>query len=234
MNNRIIQTIGTIAKEETFAQVDHIIDCKYQILESARPFPGYHGENLPGQREAESYFMITKLRYNDDKIIRATMQTKKDLSLSYDGAPGTIHMLNEDFNVVRIRDLKYVQLPRLIESFQKHEIEFQKKKKQSEVTALLRIRKFFRMEETVDGIFRDQDREDFSYLQIPSGLHWSTFKSMTKKVKYNIEDNNFDAALGHVYCTDGLMDFVRIYDKNFKMGKLIYLREKYLEYMSKL
>lgn len=234
MKNRIIQTIGTIAKEETFAQVEHVADLKHQVLESVRPFPGYHGTNLPGQKDAESYFMITKLHYNDDQLIRAIMQTKKHLSFSYDGAPGFIDLHHETFHVIRIKDLKAEQLPELVKAFQKEDIEFQKKGKLSEATALLHIRKFFRMEETIEGIFRDKDVPDFAYLEFPSGLHWSTFKSMTEKLKYNIDDNNFDAALGHVYCPKGLLDFVRIYDKAFKVGKLIYIREKYLEYISKL
>lgn len=234
MDNRIIQSIGTIAKEETFAQVEHVADLKYQVLESVRPFPGYHGSNLPGQKDAESYFMITKLRYNDDKLIRAIMQTKSNLSFSYNGAPGTIHLERKQFNVIRLKGAKAMQLPKLVDAFQKYDIEFEKKGKHLEVTALLRIRKFFSMEETMEGIFRDKDRPDFGYIQIPFGLHWSTFKSMTEKLKFNIDDNNFDAALGHVYCPSGMLDFVRIYDKNFKIGKLIYIKEKYLEYISKL
>ncbi|MBN2638618.1 MAG: hypothetical protein JXR65_05970 [Bacteroidales bacterium] len=234
MKNRVIQTIGTIAKEETFAQVEHVDDLKHQVLESVRPFPGYHGSNLPGQKDADSYFMVTKLRYNDDKLIRAIMQTNKELPFICDAAPGTIHLQQENFNIIRIRDVKAAQLPELIDSFRKSDIDFQKKKKLPEITALLRIRKFFSMEETIEGIFRDQDRPDFSYLELPIGLLWSSFKSMTEKLKYNIEDSNFDAALGHVYCPKGLLDFVRIYDKNFKIGKLIYIKEKYLEYIAKL
>ncbi|MBN2614962.1 MAG: hypothetical protein JXR71_04650 [Bacteroidales bacterium] len=234
MENRIIQTIGTLAKEETFAQVEHVSDLKNQVLESVRPFPGYHGSNPPGQKDAESYFMITKLRYNDEKLIRAIMQTRRDLSFSYNGAPGTIHLGQKDYNVIRLKGVKAIQLPKLVDAFEKYEIEFAKKEKHLEDTALLRIRKFFSMEETLEGIFRDKDRPDFGYIQIPFGLHWNTFKNMTEKLKFNIDDNNFDAALGNVYCPNGLLDFVRIYDKNFKIGKLIFIKEKYLEYISKL
>lgn len=234
MTNRMIQSLGTIAKEETFAQVENVEELKQQVLESVRPFPGYHGSNLPEEKDADSYFMVTRFRYNDDKLIRAIMETKKHLSFTYDGAPGSIYLQQETFHIIRIKGVKAEQLPELINAFQNQDIEFQKKKRQEQTTALLRIRKFFSMEETIEGIFRDKNIPEFSYIEIPNGLHWSTFKSMTKKLKYNIDDNNFDAALGYVYCPKGLLDFVRIYDKAFKIGKLIYIKEKYLEYISKL
>jgi len=40
--------------------------------------------------------------------------------------------------------------------------------------------------------------------------------------------------IGHVYEENGLFDFVRIFDKNFRLGKLSYIREKYLEHISNL
>ncbi len=234
MNKRIIKTIGMIAKEETFISAERLSDCQFRILESVQPFPGYHGKNLPGQENADSYYLLTKKRYNDDKIIRSIMDVKKDIQINFNGTPGTITIQNQIFNLIRIKDVMFERLPEIIQHIKTSGIEFQKKKKQNQVTALLKIRKFFSMKESVEGIFQDINKKEFSYLQLDDTMHWNAFKSITQKIKYNVDDNNYDAALGHIYCENGLMDFVRIFDRNFKLGKLIYIRKKYLEYQNKV
>jgi hypothetical protein len=49
-----------------------------------------------------------------------------------------------------------------------------------------------------------------------------------------MDDKNFDAAQCSVYFRHGLIDFVRIYDQDTNQAKLIFIRDKYLEAISKL
>ncbi len=233
MDKRVIKSMGLISKEETVAQIGTLSDSKYLILESAEPFPGYHGANLPDIYNPESHFIVTKLRYNDEKIIRTIMDTQKSFPIHFDGAPGTIIINQNNYNIIRVRNMKYVNLPDLLEAFLEHGIELMKNKKQNKVIAMLQIRKFFNINELAEGIFQDLDQKLFSYLQIPSNPSWKTFKNMTLNLKYNIEDNNFDAALGYIYQESGLMDIVRIYDYHSSLEKLAFIRDKYLGYISK-
>lgn len=233
MDKRVIKSMGLISKEETIAPMGVLADSKYLILESAEPFPGYHGANLPEIYNPESYFIVTKLRYNDEKIVRTIMDTQKSFPIHFDGAPGTIIIPHDQYNIIRVWNMKYVNLPDLLEEFQERGIELMKNKKQDKVTAMLKIRKFYNIEELAEGIFQDMDQKLFSYLQIPTNPSWETFKNMTLNLKYNIEDKNFDAALGHIYHDGGLMDIVRIYDHHSSLEKLTFIRDKYLEYISK-
>lgn len=232
MNKQIIRSIGIIAKKEKLIPVERLSDCKIMILESAYPFPGYHGTTVPDKSDPDSVFLITKQAYNDDKIIRAIMDTRKEFPFAFDGAPGTITMNNRVVHTIRLKKLGYIHIPELAEPFRIREIEFMKKKKLPEFNSLIKIRKFFQMEEVAEGVFLDMEQDTFSYLHIPCTLRWSTFEKMTTDIKYNIKDNKFDAAIGHVYHTDGMFDFVRIYDKNFNLEKLAYIRKKYLEYIA--
>ncbi|MBE0649583.1 MAG: hypothetical protein IH595_01965, partial [Bacteroidales bacterium] len=203
-------------------------------LETAQPYPGYHGTNLPEIYNPESFFIVTKEKYKDEKIVRTIMETRKNVGFSFDGAPGTIINHQEFYNVIRIRDIKSVYLSVLVEEFQKQGVELMRYKKLANVIAFLKIRKFFRISELAQGIFRDMDQKFFSYLHIPHNLSWDDFKTMTLNLKYNIEDNNFDAAQAHIYYEDGLIDLVRIFDYNASLEKLTFIRDKYLEYISKL
>ena len=234
MDKEIIRSIGIISKKEKLIPVERLSDCKIMILESAYPFPGYHGSTVPDKSEPDSVFLITRQAYNDDKIIRSIMNLREEFPFAFDGAPGTITMNNKVVHVIRLKKLGYMHIPELVEPFRTREIEFMKRKKLSEFNSLIKIRKFFQMKEVVEGVFQDMEQDTFTYLRIPCTLHWNTFEKMTMDIKYNIKDNKFDAAIGHVYHTEGMFDFVRIYDKNFKPGKLTYIREKYLEHIANL
>ncbi len=66
------------------------------------------------------------------------------------------------------------------------------------------------------------------YLDISRQLTWGRFKSVTKWVKNNISDSNFDAALAVVYASN-VHDLVRIYAQNVGMDRLEEIRQKYIE-----
>ncbi|HDO06234.1 MAG TPA: hypothetical protein ENG85_00980 [Bacteroidetes bacterium] len=234
MSKQTIRSIGIISKKEKLIPAERLSDCKIMILESAYPFPGYHGTTVPDKSDPDSVFLITKQAYNDDKIIRSIMDIRKEFPFAFDGAPGTITMNNKMVHVIRLKNLGYMYIPELVEPFRIRDIEFMKKKKLSEFNSLIKIRKFFQMQEAGEGVFQDMEQDTFTYLHIPCTLRWNTFEKMTMDIKYNIKDNKFDAAIGHVYRKDGMFDFVRIYDKNFNLEKLTYIREKYLEHIANL
>ncbi len=234
MRKHVIRSIGIISKKENLLPVDRLSGCKTMVLESAMPFPGYHGTTIPMRDEPEAMYLVAKKAYNDDKIIRTLMEIRQQFPYPFDGAPGTITMNNHTVHVIRLKKLSVVHVPELVEQLQLHDVEFMKRKKLNEFSSLIKIRKFFEMKEAVEGVYQDMNHSRFSYLHIPCTLRWNTFERITMEIKYNIRDNVFDAAIGHVYEVDGMFDFVRIFDKNFRLGKLTFIREKYLEHIAKL
>ncbi len=234
MRKHVIRSIGIISKKEHLLPVEQLSDCKTLVLESAMPFPGYHGTTIPMRDEPDAMYLVAKKAYNDDKIIRTLMEVRATFPYAFDGAPGTVTMNNNVVHVIRLKKLSYLYVPELVEILQSRGVEFMKRKKLGEFVSLIKIRKFFEMKEAVEGIYQDMNQSRFSYLHIPCTLRWSTFERITTEIKYNIRDNVFDAAIGHVYERDGMFDFVRIFDKNFRLGKLTFIREKYLEHIAKL
>jgi hypothetical protein len=162
------------------------------------------------------------------------MDAKQVVRFSFDGAPGTIITQQDYYNVIRIRHIKAPNIPTLLDTIQEHGIEIMKNKKINRISAILKIRKFFSIQELDEGIYEDMDQKFFTYLTIPRFLSWDDFKSMTLNLKYNIEDNNFDAALGFIYYEGAVIDVIRIYDFRSSLKKLTFIRNKYLEYISKL
>jgi hypothetical protein len=234
MSERLIETIGKLIKKEILRSVEHETHSGKLTFENLEPYPGYHGTTVPDSLEPDSLFAITKMKYNDERIIRAIQAVKKKTDLDFDAAPGSVKYMNETYNCIRFRGLKYQSLGDLLRLFDQTGLNFHRKRKVRSFETLIDIRKFFRLKETIDGIYEDLEQENTSYIELPIQLTWNQFEKITMSIKYNMEDRNFDAAQSSVYTEKGLMDFVRIYDQESCQGKLIHIKEKYLAAVEKI
>ncbi len=234
MSNEIIRSVGTIIKREKLASVENETNSKSLILESFLPYPGYHGTTTPDKLDPESLFVVTKGNYSDEQIIRAIQKVKDNYSIYFDAAPGTIFLKNNPVNIIRFKDLTYNMISEVIEHFNDAGIEFEKARKILPYDSIIKIHKFFNLNKLEDGIYEDMDCKEYFYVKVPNYPEWDSFEEITKNIKYNIEDLIFDGAQTSVYDSNGLVDFVRIYDKNRYTDKLSYIRKCYLDAFDKL
>ncbi len=234
MSKRVIETPGMVTKKERVALVENETHCNYLVLESLSPFPGYHGTTVPDRLEPESLFAVTRLMHNDERIIRGVQAVKRQTDIIFDGVPGTLDIQHQPAHFIRLKSVKYEDLGNLLNLFKENGIEFKRRKKLSPFTSIIKVRKFFRMKEISKDIFTDMDNECMFYLRLPVMLRWNTFEKITNKIKYNLDDRNYDAALTNVYGQEGIIDFVRIFDREAIDSKLKHIHEKYLEAVSKL
>ena len=234
MGERVIETVGNITKKELVASVRNETYSNKLILENQEPYPGYNDTSIPDRLEPDSIFAITKLQYNDERMYRAIAAVRKAVSYDFDGAAGTLTYQNKGYNCVRFKRLPYKHVGEILSLFEKKGIEFLKARKTDAFQSIIKVRKFFSVKEIADGIYQDTDDKEITYLKIPLLLRWPTFEKITMNIKYNMDDSVWDAAQTSMYYKSGLMDFVRIYDKDSCQGKLLHIREKYLEAIAKL
>jgi hypothetical protein len=228
MENKILATIGTITKKEQLSPV-HPDDCKAMVLETSKPFPGYHGKNLPENNIPESLFLINRSNYSDEKLIRAIQTIKKGEYPRFDATPCSFTFQNSDVEGIRFKYLRDKDVREVIRLFGEHGIFFKDKKQIAPYSSIIRIRKFFKMQEPEQGIYVDIVSENHFYFEIPALLPWDTFEKITLEIKYNTEDSNFDAAMVYVYTETGILDLVRIFSVERDIEKLKLLRQKYLD-----
>jgi hypothetical protein len=224
-----IKSVGVITKKENLATVEHDTRSTAMVLESLFPFPGYHGTTVPDRTDPRSLFMVTRQHYGDDNIIRAIQQVKKTFPYHFDGAPGKITLFNEPASSIRIKYLHYHEVGELVMAFEKQGIEFRREEKVAAYSSIIKITKYFILKPVSEGIYNDENWKEMFYLQLPVKLDWDKFEQISMGIKHNVEDNNYDAALTHMYDKHGVLDFVRIYDEQCCQGKLLYIHEKYLE-----
>ena len=237
MSVRIIESVGILVKKEELSSVISETNSNKLILESTKPFPGYYDRHSgPFERDSHSLFAITKLMHNDERIIRCIQGIKNDPNPKhdFDGAPGTLQLKNETVNFVRFKLLPYHLAGEILDLFTDKGIEFRRAKKIARYETFIRVRKFFSMKETMEGIYQDLTDKHTSYIILPTNLRWKMFEKITMDIKYNIDDKNFDAAQTSVFAKEGLVDFVRIYDRELCQGKLLHIKEKYLEAITRL
>lgn len=225
-----IETIGSIEKKETIVSVDN----DHLVLESLHPFPGYHGTTVPDQPNPKSLFLVMRSKETEETIIRITSKVKSNFSSEFEGSPGTVSVFNRIEPCIRIKDLQnYALIPELISLYKEEGISFIKGRKIDSYYGTIRIKKNFILTEVNDGIYMDKETPEMGYFEIPSQLEWDLFEKITLGIKHNIDDNNFDAALGTIYRFSGLIDVIRIYDTNVCLGECLFLREKYNNEISK-
>lgn len=235
MSERIIETVGILTKKEQLSSVESETNSNKLILESTHPFPGYYARHSdPNDRDPYSLFALTKLMYNDERIIRCIQAVKKEQNYSFDGAPGSVQYQNETYNFVRFKNLAYVKVGEVLQHFKDCGIEFRKARKVNNYETIIRVRKFFSMKESHEGIYQDLTDSNTSYIVLPANLRWNTFEKITMGIKYNMEDKNFDAAQTSVFAKEGLVDFVRIYDRDCCQGKLLHIKQEYIKAISKI
>ncbi len=234
MSQSIIQTVGTLIKKETLSSVQDEMNCNILMLESRQPFPGYHGSTVPDLQEPDSLFALTSGEFNSEFIIRTVHDVNKEVAFGFSATPGTIQFKNGLAEVIRFKGLSYDKVGEVIAKFSAAGIAFKKHRKITPYSSIIKVRKFFKVEKIDSRLFKDLFDKGTFYLQIPAYLDWDTFETMTNTIKYNLQNNNFDAALTNVYYERGVMDLVRIYDVDADKNKLNFILDKYMEAINRI
>jgi hypothetical protein len=230
----IIESIGYITKEEKLASVKQNIIPDTLVIETVDPFPGYHGKNLPEEVVCPEFmFFVTREKYTTEHILRVTENVQKYFGNKPDVARAELNIYNRVYPAFRIKGCKdFTRLIELQSCYKSEGIKFAKSRK-IEANGLIKIQKTFTLQEQGEGIYFDKEDPDYYYIKLPAHLNWEQFKSITLNIKRNTETSNFDAALGLFYRKQGIIDFVRIYDKESKMDKLMDIKERYYNEIKK-
>ena len=233
----MIETVGYITKEEQLVSLTHDVIPNTQVIETREPFPGYHGKDLPGELSSsapEFVFFVTKQKYTTENIARFTRNIKRYFSEDVDIARAEINIFNTKYPCIRVKNCKdFSKVAELQSCYKGEGVKFAKKTK-VDTLGLIKIQKHFHIEELGQGIFKDLEEGNTYYLKIPTELKWPQFKTITFKIKNNMNDSNFDAALGMFYRKGGLVDFVRIYDQSADIKRLEDIRDRYIKEISKM
>jgi hypothetical protein len=227
----LLETLGTIEKKEMLGPVGY----EELVLEAFHPLPGYHGATVPDQGVPKSLLAITRSRYTEEKVIRVTQKIKADHNFKFDGTPGMVTLYNMLNPCIRFKELtSYKDLPPILKAYEEEGIEFMSNRNIEPFTGIIKVKKYFLIEAISDNAFKDAENPDMYYFRIPAQLRFNQFEKITVDIKRNLENPNFDAALGTIYRKEGIVDLIRIYDDKCTLERLDMIRSKYIQAINNL
>lgn len=235
-----IQSVGTLWKKEKLASLEWEVSFAELLLEDKDPLPGYYDHfEIPSQeKDLLPRWIFAMLRNNSmsdqDNIIRITMRVRENFDQHFDTVPGKLTLSNEVVPCLRIQIDDYNHLPELLRLYTKFGLEFVPHRKVGTYDSLIKITKFFDLKKIDENIYQDEDLTDTYYVVIPKGVDWDTFEKISASVKNNSDHKVYDAALASAYCKKGVIDMVRIYDKETSLEILNHTRNKYRNEVDRL
>ncbi len=227
MENITIEAFGSITKLEKLSSIKHNIISNSFVLESQEPFPGYYEKSMPRSLTPKSIFLVLKNGYDLEQVTRVSQIVREKMEKNCLPAFAEIHMTNSTYHAVRIIGLDcYYMIPDIQEAFAEEGIYF-RKSKDIEKQMMIRIFKTFRVKEIKEGCYMDMDDKQMGYVELPSVPSWEKFEVLTRDVKNNLDNSNFDAALAMMYRHKGIIDLVRVYDSKIDTGRLDMIQKTY-------
>ena len=229
---RIIETMGSISKVEKLETLDSNILENTLVLEEIEPFPGYHGANLPTGYNPCAVYLVNKKKHSAVKILRMTQEIRKSVKFELDGTAAEICINNDVFNCIRLRNLpSYSVIPELQKNYMHEGLKFRKKKSISG-EAIIELKKHFELERMDEGIYKDLIDPLMYYVEVSRHLNWNLFLEITAAIRHNIDNVNFDAAVGAIYLKD-IIEVIRIFAKDMTLEDLRVIQEKYVDEIRK-
>lgn len=226
-------TMGSLFKEEQLKTVDRFVFQNTLVLECQKPYPGYHGSYLPDNDDPDALYFVMDKPMSDEQILRISENLCEYQQIKIDATPAELFVRNSHLPSIRIRGLKnYSQISELQGCYIDKGIRFARMKKFDEPVRI-RINKVFIVNRIDEQIYKDLEDDMMYYLMVPYCFNWNLFKKVTQNVKNNLENSNFDAAVGFVYLKT-VSDFIRIYTTNPEVHRLTGIRNKYLEEIKRI
>lgn len=225
----VIETIGSITKMENLQSLEEDILENTLVLRNIDPFPGYHAS--AGQTENSikpvSVFIILRYRYAPEKINKLNKELIQNRYTRCYPSFGEIITRDSIYPCIRLKGIDNSgQIPSIQDYFVKNDIQLMSFRK-IESPGRIKIFKTFRLMELNDGLYRDLNDGEKFYIRTPQPLNWKRFEYISRKIRYNLKNPNFDSALGVIYRFCGPEDVIRIYDHDKSTERALELKKLY-------
>ncbi len=226
-----IETIGSVTKMENLCSIEKEVLQDTLVLRNVDPFPGYRTQqdNIQTDKKPSSVFIILRYQYSPEKINKVNKDLIASRITNCYPSFGEVVTRDSIFPCIRIKGLDDFGLILGIQNFVKrNDIQLMPYKKVTG-SARIKIFKSFRLIEISEGLYRDLNEGAKIYIRMPHSINWKQFIEITKKVKFNLSNRNFDSALGTIYRFCGPEDVIRIYDQNKTLERALLLKKLYLK-----
>ncbi len=203
--------IGKVTIEEKVNAVHSEKNSRALIIDVPSPLVSYYSR-FTDIKKPNSIILVTRNSNSFENILRTTKTINSRYDLNLEGAKCEVKVAGKQFNGIRLKGVhRYTSIDEIMHHYQEEGFDFNTNKKiKKEELALIRVNKFFDVEEVNDIVLRSVSNKDEFYFKLNKPLKWDEFKEKTRSVKYNIGTRGFDIAQGILYNKGEINDIVRI------------------------
>jgi ribosome-interacting GTPase 1 len=223
------ELIGKIIIQEKIDTIDENKLPNTFVINVPDPYKNYYGRFTEIVKPVSIIF-VTKTPNSFEKILRVTKKINEKYNLKLDGAKCEVTMNSRKLDGVRVKGINRFHEIGQIQQYYKDECyDFAKSEKFASTEVLIRINRFFNIDELDKGIYHSKDEDNTYYIEVPRYMGWDEFKKLTQEVKHNITDANYDIAKGIFYVHHGITEILRIVKPKATLELLKTIQQKYIE-----
>jgi len=223
------ELIGKIIKQENIDTVEKNKIPKTFVINVPDPYKNYYGRFTDIDKPVAVIF-VTKSINSFEKILRVTNKINDTYNLKLSGAKCEVKIKSRKLNGVRIKGInRFSEVSQVQQYFLDEGFEFAKSESFTNTESIIRINRFFEIEELEPTIYKSSILDDVFYFELPKFISWEEFKRITSEVKNNMTDSSFDIAKGIMYVNEGITEIVRVVKPKAELDLLKTIQQKYID-----
>jgi hypothetical protein len=223
------ELIGKIIKQENIDTIDNNKIPKTFVINVPDPYKSYYSRFTDIDKPVAVIF-VTKSINSFEKILRVTKKINDTYNLELSGAKCEVTIKSRKLNGVRIKGMnRFSEVSQIQQYFLDEGFEFAKSESFTNTESIIRINRFFEIEELDSTIYKSTIEDDVFYFELPKFISWEEFKRITSEVKNNMTDSSFDIAKGILYVNEGITEIVRVVKPKATVEFLKTIQQKYVD-----
>lgn len=223
------ELIGKIIKQENIDTIDRNKIPRTFVINVPDPYKSYYSRFTDIDKPVAVIF-VTKSPNSFEKILRVTQKINEQYNLELSGAKCEVTIKSRKLNGVRVKGInRFTDVAQVQQYYLDEGFEFVKSESFNNTEAIIRINRFFVIDELDKGIYKSQIEEDVFYVELPKFISWEEFKETTIAVKNNLTDTSYDVAKGILYVNGGITEIVRIVKPKATVEVLKVIQQKYID-----
>lgn len=228
----IIETHGSITKNESLTLIDYKILENTFVAEAGNPYADYYGE-VPQKTTPNSLFLFTKQFYPLDEVLKITYGIEDFFGTTkkLDVATSILDFRDHYHYAIRVKDFPdYEHIGWLQTCYKSEGINFVRKVQLSASTVVT-VFKRFKLEKLEEGIYLDKDQSRKGYFSIPRKINNDEFAEILINLRNNNDCELFDAAIGTLEIDSSTINVIRLYAENMNVALLRCAKDKFSKYL---
>lgn len=223
------ELIGKIIIQEKIDTIDENKLPNTFVINVPDPYKNYYGRFTEIVKPVSIIF-VTKTPNSFEKILRVTRKINEKYHLDLDGAKCEVTMNSRKLDGIRVKGInRFHEIGQIQQYYKDEGYDFAKSEKFKSTEVLIRINRFFNVDEVEKGIYHSRDEDGVYYIEVPRYMTWDEFKKLTQEIKHNIFDANYDIAKGIFYVNHGITEILRVVKPKATLELLKTIQHKYIE-----